>query len=124
MHLPFNSYVTPIFLPFSGTDLQRTYNGFTTDLLLWQKQSKCDFFLELNAKHIHGGKNRMITHCVSKCLGTCICLPNIYTSHTHHIHAFCSYNQTIGYCCSFCKYSRRDDPCICCVCVWQTYTRF
>ena len=102
------------------------YNGFTTDLqwtynyngpAVTAKREQTRFFLELNAKHIHRGKNCMITHCVSKCLGACICLSNIYTSHTHHIHAFCSYNHIIRYYRSFCKYSRRDDSCICCVCV-------
>ena len=27
MHRPCNSYVSPIFLPFIGTDLKRIYNG-------------------------------------------------------------------------------------------------
>ena len=63
MHLPFKSYVTPIFLPFSGTDLKRTYNGPETDLLLWNKNTIGELFSELNAKHIHGGKNESITIC-------------------------------------------------------------
>ena len=67
------SYITPLqiscnshFPPILGTDLKRTWNGLITDLLLWQKQSRCDFFKELNAKHVHGGEFCMITHCVSK----------------------------------------------------------
>ena len=115
------SHFSPIIGNGLTTDLKRTYNGPT---VMAETEQMRIFFLELNTKHIHGSKKCMIKCCVSKRLGACICLPNIYTSYTHHIHAFCSYNQIIGYYCSFCKYSRRDDPCICCVYVWQTYTRF
>ena len=82
-----------------------------------------EFFLELNAKHIHGGKNEGITSCVSECLGACICLSNIYTSHTRLIHAFRLFSQKLAFCCSFCKFKKREDPCMCCVYVRQTYTR-
>ena len=47
MHLPFKSYVTPIFLPFSGTDLKRTYNGPETDLLLWHKNTIGELFFRI-----------------------------------------------------------------------------
>ena len=46
------------------------------------------FFLELNAKHVHGGKNQDITDCVPNSLRACICLSNTYTSHTQHVHVF------------------------------------
>jgi hypothetical protein len=47
-----------------------------------------DFFLELNAKHVHGGKNKGIKDCVSDVLLACTCLPNTYTSRTHLVHVF------------------------------------
>ena len=46
-----------------GTVLKRIYNGITTDLLLWHKPTQENFFLELNTKHIHEGKNQGIKNC-------------------------------------------------------------
>ena len=46
------------------------------------------FFLELNAKHVHGGKNKGIKDCVSDVLLACTCLSNTYTSRTHLVHIF------------------------------------
>ena len=82
-----------------------------------------DFFLELNAKHVHGGKNENITNCISKSLGACTCLPNTYTSRTHLVHVFCVFIRKNSICCLFRKFKGRDDPCTCCVHVRQTRTR-
>ena len=73
------------------------------------------FFLELNAKHVHGGVFRGITNCLSDGLGACTCLSNTYTSRTHLVHAFCTFFQKSVFFCSFYKFIRRDDPCTCCV---------
>ena len=45
-------------------------------------------FLELNAKHVHEGKNKGITNCLSDDLGACTCLSDMYTSRTHLVHVF------------------------------------
>ena len=44
IQVPTKSYANPIFRPFLGTDLQRTYNGITTDLLLWHKLTTSELF--------------------------------------------------------------------------------
>ena len=48
-------------------DLHRSYLGLAAKAEkrynLQYPEYKCDFFLELNAKHIHGGKNEGITIC-------------------------------------------------------------
>ena len=86
MQFPCKSLPNPIFLPFLGTDLKRTYNGGITDLQRRQSEGITDkqvnFFLELNAKHVHGGIIRVITYFVSRCLYACTCLPNTYMSRT------------------------------------------
>ena len=64
------------FAPLDGarTDLQRTYNGIRTDLLLWHKLTTSELFLELNAKHVHEGEIRIITYCVSVfCMHVRVC---------------------------------------------------
>ena len=94
MYLPCKSHVTPIFLPFLGTALQRFWNGGRAKDERRQSEgrakaehTKCDFFLELNAKHIHTPENEGITIRISGSFRACICLPNIYTTPTHHIHS-------------------------------------
>ena len=80
-------------------------------------------FLELNVKHIHAGEKWGVTNCVSDGLGACMCLSNIYTSHTHLIHVLGLFSQKFVFYCSFRKFKGRDDPCMCCVYVRQTHTR-
>jgi hypothetical protein len=83
--IKFNSH--HIFLPFLGTALQRFWNGGRTEAERRQSTQNAIFFLELNAKHIHTPQNEGITIRISGSFRVCICLPNIYTTPTHHIHS-------------------------------------
>ena len=129
MQFPSKSYANPI-SPHSkertctefGTDLKRINSEPETKEKQRDDKPPVNFFLELNAKHVHGGKNRDITDCVPNSLRACICLSNTYTSHTQHVHVFANALKKKQYC-SFWKFEGRDDPCMCCVHVRPTYTR-
>ena len=58
---------------------------------------QANFFLELNAKHVHGGIFEGITNCVSIGLGACTCLSNTYTSRTQLVHVFRSFLQKLSF---------------------------
>ena len=94
LYYPSNSYAPPLLLLCNSHLPPILRNGFTTVLERRQSEgwakaehTKCDFFLELNAKHIHTPQNEGITIRISGSLRACICLPNIYTTPTHHIHS-------------------------------------
>ena len=72
-----------------------------------------EIFSELNDKHIHTYKNEGITNRVSGSLGACMCLSNTYTSHTQHVHISCTKTYFCADSCSLCKFTERDDPCMC-----------
>ena len=99
LELPCSSLANPMQIPFFSHSKERTCNEFGTDLKRINSEPETkekqrddkpqvNFFLELNAKHVHGGKNRDITDCVPNSLRACICLSNTYTSHTQHVHVF------------------------------------
>ena len=71
-------------VPYNGEkwDLHRTCMGITWDLLRRHQEYKCEFFLELNDKHVHGDEICMITYCISAFLYACTCLLNTYISRT------------------------------------------
>ena len=47
MFLPCNSHFPPILRNGPETDLKRTWNGITTDLLLWQKETIDELFFRI-----------------------------------------------------------------------------
>ena len=88
MQIPFFSHSKERTCTEFGTDLKRINSEPETKEKQRDDKPQVNFFLELNVKHVHGGKNQDITDCVPNSLGACTCLYNTYTSRTQHVHIF------------------------------------